>query len=702
MIAPRSPSPDRLTRRLLALATALIMAMGWPDGVAAATGPNSESRNPAPTPVGEVKFSHQRGLYDAPFRLHLSSRTRSAVIRYTLDGSEPTATTGKVYAAPLDIARTTVLRAAAFEAGRPPARTKTHTFLFPADVVEQSPDGLPPEGFPFQWGQNQVDYGMDPRVTGDPASRAELLAGLRSLPSVSLVADLESLFGAARGVYSNPGEQGRASERECSLEYLPAGGGRDFQIDCGMRMRGGFSRMPINPKHALRLFFRDEYGAGKLKYPLFGPDGARSFDSFDLRTFQNYSWSLGGDHRGIFLRDQFHRDLQLAMGQPAARGEFCHLYLNGQYWGLYNTCERPEASFAASYFGGRKEDYDVVKVDSGFTTRESTYELIATDGSLEPWRRLYARAAAGLADPAAYFALQGRNADGTPNPALGKLLEVDNLIDYMLLIFWGGNLDAPISAFGDNRNPNNFHAIRPKDGSRGFRFFIWDAEHTLLDVNEDRTGPFRTGERAATSSPQWLWQQCVENAEFRLQVADRVERHFSPGGLLSPASLTNRFLARARQIEAAVLAESARWGDVRKTFEMGTPPRLDDDGRPVTGPLGRADWRREIQRLLTRYFPQRSDRVRSQLFAHGLLPDLATPRWDSPDGRAWTATHPDAGAVIHYTIDGSDPRQVGGAVSPQARRYEGPVRPPAGTPFLRARAWRQGDWSALAEVPGPR
>ncbi|MFM8360164.1 MAG: chitobiase/beta-hexosaminidase C-terminal domain-containing protein, partial [Verrucomicrobiota bacterium] len=183
---------------------------------------------------------------------------------------------------------------------------------------------------------------------------------------------------------------------------------------------------------------------------------------------------------------------------------------------------------------------------------------------------------------------------------------------------------------------------------------------------------------------------------------DRVERHFSPGGLLSPASLTNRFLARARQIEAAVLAESARWGDVRKTFEMGTPPRLDDDGRPVTGPLGRADWRREIQRLLTRYFPQRSDRVRSQLFAHGLLPDLATPRWDSPDGRAWTATHPDAGAVIHYTIDGSDPRQVGGAVSPQARRYEGPVRPPAGTPFLRARAWRQGDWSALAEVPGPR
>ena len=362
--------------------------------------------------MAELKLSHKRGLFSAPFELTLTSKTAGATIRYTTDGSEASVDLGTVYARPIRIGRSTVLRVAAFK------------------------------------------------------------EGLRALPSFSLVTDVDSLFGGARGVYSNPGEQGRESEREMSLEYLPTGGGPDFQIDCGVRIRGGFSRMPQNPKHAFRLFFRDEYGEGKLKFPLFGPNGVRSFDSFDLRTAQNYSWSLTGDHRGVFVRDQFNRDLQQAMGHPAARGEFCHPYLNGQYWGLYNTCERPEASYAANHFGGKKDGYDVVTVDSGFTTRQSTYQVIATDGDTAAWNRLYERAAKGLRDNADYFALQGCNPDGSRNPALEVLLNVDNLIDYMLVIFWGGNLDAPISAFGDNRNPNNFHAIRPRDGLFGFRFFV--------------------------------------------------------------------------------------------------------------------------------------------------------------------------------------------------------------------------------------
>ena len=59
---------------------------------------------------------------------------------------------------------------------------------------------------------------------------------------------------------------------------------------------------------------------------------------------------------------------RLAAGTWATRrerGEYYHLYINGQYWGLFNTCERPEASYGETYFGGRKEDYDVIKVEAG-------------------------------------------------------------------------------------------------------------------------------------------------------------------------------------------------------------------------------------------------------------------------------------------------------------------------------------------------
>ncbi len=692
--------------RIVRLCLLLIVAIQSHPAVAAETPPVAASKSaagksakgkPEVPEAAEVKFSHKRGLFGAPFELTLTSKTAGATIRYTTDGSKPAANVGKVYAGPIRIAGTTVLRAAAFKEGLSPSRVKTHSFVFPEDVVRQSPDGLPPEGFPFTWGKNQVDYGMDPRVVNDPVTRAELLAGLRALPSFSLVSDVDSLFGATRGVYANPGEQGRESEREMSLEYLPTGGGADFQIDCGVRIRGGFSRMPLNPKHAFRLFFRDDYGEGKLKFPLFGRDGAKSLDSFDLRTAQNYSWSLAGDHRGVFVRDQFNRDLQRAMGHPAARGEFCHLYLNGQYWGLYNTCERPEASYATTHFGGKKDGYDVVKVDSGFTTRESTYQVIATDGDTAAWNRLYDTAAKGLRNNADYFALQGCNPDGSRDPGREALLDVDNLIDYMLVIFWGGNLDAPISAFADNRNPNNFHAIRPRDGRFGFRFFVWDAEHTLLDPAEDRLGPFKTGDTVGTSSPQWLWQQCLENAEFRLRIADHVQKHFGADGVLEPKALTDRFLARTRQIEAAILAESARWGDVPHTFRMGLPPRLDEHGQPVTGPLGRADWRREVSRLLRDYLPVRTDIVRGQLFAAGLLPDLEAPVILHDSGRPVGFRAVPGAAEIFFTTDGSDPRRVGGSVNAGARKFAGTL--PPDTRGLAARTKLGEDWSALVRLP---
>ena len=217
-------------------------------------------------------------------------------------------------------------------------------------------------------------------------------------------------------------------------------------------------------------------------------NGTDAFDSYDLRTFQNYSWSYEGDPSGVFLRDQFSRDTQLAMGQAGERGDFYHLYLNGQYWGLFNTDERPEASFAAAYFGGTKEQYDVIKVAA-----DNGYNIYATDGTLDAWTRLWQAAVNGFASATAYQRVQGNNPDGSRNPAYEVLLDVDNLIDYMLVIFYGGNLDAPISNFLGNTSPNNWFGFRHTNGLSGFRYCAHDSEHTLLNVNENRTGPYPAG-----------------------------------------------------------------------------------------------------------------------------------------------------------------------------------------------------------------
>ena len=443
------------------------------------------------------------------------------------------------------------------------------------------------------------------------------------------------------------------------------------------------------------MFFRDAYGPSKLDFPLFGNAGARTFDNFDLRTFQNYSWHIGDKDRAIFLRDQFNRDLQLAMGQPAARGEFCHLFINGQYWGLYNTCERIKAAFGKSYFGGKKEEYDSIKKGRTYLKdRNRSVGVMANDGNLDAWERLWKRAKAGLRTNEAYFRMLGRNTDGSDNPDYECLLDVDNLIDYMLVIFYGGNYDAPVSAWGQNFGPNNWYGIRNRNNRDGFRFFAWDAEHTFRDVREDRTGPFPAGESYSGSNPQWIWQQCLENEEFRIRAGDRIQKHFFNDGVLTAKSVQRRFLARARAIESAVVCESARWGDSSQTPSGGVAsrerrPRNRDD-----------DWIHEINRLAHEYFPARSEIVLAQLYGHGIISDVPSPEFKRATDNSRSIQVTSRQGEVYYTTDGSDPRRIGGTAAPKAKLHEGGIIKLTQDATLNYRVRYRNEWSALLTIDG--
>lgn len=629
--------------------------------------------------AASVKFSQKRGFYQTPFNLELTTDTPGASIRWATNGAPPSATNGVIYTGPIPILGTTVLRAMAFQDGSLTSRVDTATFVFVADVIRQSANGKAPAGWPSSWGGNTVDYGMDPTVVNNATYSGTIIADLQTIPSFSIVTELGNLFDSRRGIYANASQQGMAWERPCSLELIYPDGRDGFQIDAGLRTRGGYSRSGGNPKHAFRVFFRPEYGEAKLRFPMFASQGGtESFSGFDIRTFQNYSWSFEGDSRGVFMRDQFSRDTQIDMGLPAERGDYYHLYLDGQYWGLYNSDERPEADYAASYFGGASGDYDVIKVESG------TYTIKATDGTMDAWTRLYNQAKAGLATDAAYEKLQGNNPDGTPNPDYEVLVDVDNLIDYMLVILYGGNLDAPISNFLGNSSPNNWYGIRNRYGREGFRFFCHDSEHTLLNVNEDRTGPYTAGNSSVlSSSPQWVFQKLWANAEFKIRMADHVQRHFFNGGALTPEAAAARLNKRKNEIDRAVVGESARWGNSKRT--------------PA---LTRADWLKTVNSILTDYFPRRGTIVLQQLSRQKLFPALAAPvfsQFGGPIDRGFNLAITSAGGTVYFTRDGSDPRVRGGAVSAGAQAYGGPLTLNESL-LVRARALQGTNWSALTEA----
>ena len=638
--------------------------------------PGGVNESPAYAQVPEVSFSHERGFYVTNFDLTLDSPLPGARILYTLDGTRPGETNGVLYASPIPISRTTTLRAIAVMDGFVPSRPVTQTYLFVDDVIRQSPSGEPPPGWPAVWGNGAaVNYGMNPAVVDDPAYHEELLQGLQSIPSISVVMDLRDLFDPTSGIYANPLQQGKAWERPVSLEWVPPGGRRGFHVEAGIRIRGGYSRGTGNPKHSFRVFLSPEYGFTQLDYPLFGPTGASSYDKFDIRSMQNDSWHLAGDPNALFIRDPLARDIQLAEGEPSAHGQFCHLYINGQYWGLYTTEERPEAAFGAQYLGGRAGDYDVVKMEAGAGS------ISANDGTLAIWSNLWARAEGGLASDAAFQRIQGRDPDGTPNPSFPNLLEVQNLIDYMLINLWAGNRDGPAV-------PNNFFCLRDRNGPAGFRFVVHDSEQTLLDLHDDLTSPVTTGAVFVQSNPARLWQKCLANAEFRLQVADRVQRFFFNGGPMSPQGASALFQARAAEIRSAVVAESARWG----AFQASRDHPFTRD----------RDWEGAVQATLFSYLPQRTAVVLTQLRGLGVWPDIPAPVFSQnggriPSGFALTLSDPAGNGTLFYTLDGSDPRLPGGAVSPGALAYDTPVAIPAQT-VVKGRIRRGIDWGPLAEA----
>ena len=623
--------------------------------------------------VADTQFSVPRGFYTTPQTVAVSCATPGATIVHTTNGSTPTLTNGTQSTSPLtlNIASTTTLRVAAFAPNLIPTNTDTSSYFFLEDIRQQA--DATPVGWPTGPVNGQVlQYGLDPDITTTVTAQ-QMKDAFAALPALSLTTDLPNLFDPATGIYVNP--YGREEGYECpvSVELLNPDNTPGFFINAGLRIRGGFSRQGTNPKHNFHLYFRGEYGASKLQFPLFGDEGADEFDRVDLRSTQVRSWHNSGDTSATYNRDEWNRLANGAMGQPYTRSRYYHLFINGHYWGIYGTQERADSDFAASYFGGKKEDYDVMK------TYVIPHRVDAADGDNVAWSQLHAAALAGFGTDAAYFAVQGRDATGALNNTL-PLVDVDNLIDYTALHFYNGDDDAPVNTSVGSGVPKNFYAIRPRDGRWGYRFFTHDAESTMVD-GRNVSGTITAGATLPYFNPRWLSQQLEANAKYRLRFADRVQKHWFNGGALDTPVGLARWQSLRAQINTAILAESARWGDAAS----GTPRTV-------------ANFNSANDAIETGFLVTRRAVLISQLRTRNLFPSFDAPTFSQhggsvPAGFAVGITAP-GGTTIYYTLDGSDPQLAG------APTYTAPVTLTGSQVVVKSRAKliATNEWSALTEA----
>lgn len=651
--------------------------------------PGTENNSIGGTLPATPLFSIKHGFYNSPFTLAISSEPGTA-IRYTTDGTAPGINIGALYNFPLNISSTAIIRAVSIKDNQL-SRITTQTYLFPDDIIHQPNN---PPGYPSTWGSflsisglAPADYEMDPEMMADPAFASSVKGALIDLPVISLVTNKDHLFLQTAepntgGIYIYTGTAnglGYGWQRPVSFEYFDNSGSLSYQADCGLEIQGGEGRRPEkSPKHSFRLIFRDEYGPSSFNFPIFGDDASNEHNSIILRAgFGNtwIHWSHSQRATAQYINDRWTKDSQLETGHSSSHGNYAHLFINGMYWGVYNPSERLDSEFAQSYLGGTETDYDVIK---DYTE--------AVDGTLIAWNKTISLANAGLSSDAAYQKIRGNNPDGTRNPDFEPMVDVVSLADYMILNFYGGNTDW---------DHHNWVAIRNRvNPDKGFRFFCWDSEYMVENVNSNIINENND------KCPSRIFQQLRQNKQFRRLFADRIQKLCFNNGVLTPEKAAARWMARAQQLDKAVIAESARWGDYRR----------DVHPWQTAGPFQlytrENHWVPQLNFVMNTFFPDRTKNFITQLRAAGLFPSINGPVFmidNNPvdnqiilPGSMLTMTS-DKG-TIYYSTDGSDPAewQPISSIAPGAIQYTKPLSLEESC-HIRARVLYNSEWSAATE-----
>ncbi|HUF63631.1 MAG TPA: lamin tail domain-containing protein [Verrucomicrobiales bacterium] len=492
---------------------------------------------------------------------------------------------------------------------------------------------------------------------------------IRSLPAVCLTGDRERTLFKPQGVtalvpqhtrparwvpmgpddYNIPIMRGRSFEKPASLELRYPDGRDGAQRDVGLRIAGsGWSRPhyvligidgpgPWSGLHynkpSFSIFLRADHGWNRWGTDFFGT-GNTFHNEIRLRAGNN-------DYSNPFVRDELARRLFGAMGQVSSRGILSTLFVNGEFKGYYNPTEILNETFFQNAYDS-EELWDIIKLTG------------ADEGDLERWTAFYSSI---------------RSADLTNLEAYHQTtsdLDVTNFADYLILNAYAVVRDWPT---------NNFVLARERSATGKWRYCVWDAESSFGEnptsgVDFDLfPGVIRREDRLNRLSPQYgipnLYTLLSASPEFRLTFADRLQKHLFNGGALTAGRVVR---------EASLLID-----------EMS--------------PIMRYVRNRGVADPFTPWAEARTPFLLRHCAAEGLWPALRAPGFSRDPGEAAPGEHldlttEDSAAEIYYTIDGTDPRALGGAVA--GLLYEGVITLTEPV-TVRARAFRDSEWSPLRE-----
>ncbi len=310
---------------------------------------------------------------------------------------------------------------------------------------------------------------------------------------ISIVTDPDNLLSKTIGIYryGNWENSGDEWERPAEVTYIDEDGSIPFETTMGLRIHGGYTRRW--GQKSLRLYFREELGMKNLKGYQLIPDAVNAdgtattkYKRFILRNGGNeYAYSKMQD---VFIQSMVSdRDFATQSARP------CVVFLNGEYWGIYNLTERYSDNYLEEEYGVDKDNVIVIKngeLDEGTESDYTYYEELKNMANLDM--------------------SQSENYE-----AFKELVDIQSFMDYYATEIYIGNVDWP------NNNTQLWRTRTVEDDGYGdtkWRYMLYDTENSMDLWGNDSGG--ETDRIAEAISKDSLFAALCENEEFCQEFAD--------------------------------------------------------------------------------------------------------------------------------------------------------------------------------------
>lgn len=389
-------------------------------------------------------FSVQSGFYEEPFKLTLSAGENEKIY-YTLDGSEPT-TESELYSEPLII------------------QDNSMTANYYANIGGIARDGDYSPAYSIDKGT--VVKAVCVNETGESSDVVSQVyfvgfdekSGYENVKVMSVVGDPADFFSQDRGIYvlgdayrnweeygysmgysfsANYTHTDKTGERAVAVTLFDEDKDLIAQEKIGIRIRGGASK-GLRQK-GFNFYARSEYGEDILEL---------------CRRMLRTSGSI--DTNRTMLRDVFNQSLVEDRALDTQPGEPCVMFLNGEYWGLYNLQTRFTEEYFLNQYGIPEDNLILIKQDKRVA--------IGEEKDMDLYTELVSYAQENDLSLEEHYA------------AILQMMDVQSFIDHYCFEIYIGNTDWPLNNVCCWRTRDTDGASEYADGR--WRWGIYDTDES--------------------------------------------------------------------------------------------------------------------------------------------------------------------------------------------------------------------------------